>query len=396
VSGALRSWPQFSEKGIMEGEYNSTITPEICFALGAAAAKMGKVGVAHAKTPSAKILASAISCGVSAAGGESFVMDIDFAAGAAYLGHTLGMGITVFVYENDGAAMISFTDERGMPISRDTERKLEAIFAGSRKLVPSESTEAANHIGGGVKLYGTAAKRLSTLGQEKINMKLNVLGDNPESFTLRELLLDLGCELVDINYGVPVFELYNGGTRLRAKNEAGHEVNWEHLMCVMSLIEMEFGKGRMAVPFEAPKVIDDIAGGYGRKVLRLGREREAEPVFTGQPWLRDGIFAALRIAAGMVLADSSLVNMTDRVPNFSTVSREVVILGKRGEAMRKLSCDDGFCRDGGPGLWYSSDKGYARVKPIVDREALMVTAECTTMEAAEELCGSIRDMIERK
>ena len=396
VSGALRGWPQFSGAGKMIGEYNSTLTPEICFALGAACAILGKVGIASTNSPAAKTLASSMSCGVSAAGGEGFMIDVDFAAGAAYLGHNLGLGITAFMSEKNGDTEIVFTDINGMPISRDTERKLEAVFASGRKLAASDSTEAANHIGGGTQLYSAAVMRSCCLGVANAKVKIKVLGENPESNVLRAVLTRFGCELVENNYGAPVFELYNGGTRLRAKDEAGHEVNWEHLICILAMIEMEHGSGRIAVPFEAPRMIDEIAGKYGKQALRLGREQEALNVFVSQPWLRDGIFALVRIVAAMAKSDSKLMNMAYDIPDFSTATREVVLSGKRGEAMRKLSGGGEFVRDGGPGLWYKSDKGCARVRPMPDREALMVTAECASMEAAEELCGSIRDMIEKK
>lgn len=396
VSGALRGWPEFSGAGKMAGKYNSTLTPEICFALGAACAKMGKVGIASSKSPAAKALAASLSCGVSAAGGEGFIVDIDFASGAAYLGHALGLGITVFVSENDGDTEINFTDANGLPVSRDTERKLEAIFSAGRTLVASDSTEAASNVGGGFQLYSAAVMRACNMGMEKASVKLSVLGDTPESRTLCKILTAFGCELVEASYGVPVLDLYNGGTRLRAKDENGNEVKWEHIICIMTLIEMEFGSGRVAVPFEAPKVIDEIVGKYGNKALRVGRDSEALEMYVSQPWLRDGVFAAVRLVAAMAMSKNSFMDLAHKVPNFSTTTREVVLNGKRGEIMRKLSNSCEFSRDGGPGLWYSSEAGCARVRPVVDREALIITAECASMEAAEEMCGCIRDIIERE
>lgn len=395
MSGALRGCPEFSSPGKMTGKYNSMLTPEICFDLGAACAAFVKVGVANSVSPAAKALATSFSCGISAAGGEGFVLDIDFASGAAYLGHALGLGVTAFISEYNGDAEISFTDANGLPISRDTERKLEAVFSSGRKLAASDSTEATSHISGGLQLYTAAALRTCGMGQKKAQVKLSVLGDAPESKALGRILSAFGCHLEEAAYGIPVFELYNGGTRLRAKDENGNKVNWEDFLCILATIEMEMGSGGVAVPFEAPVVIDTIAQNFGKKVLRIGRDSDSEQIYLSQPWMWDGIFAVVRVVAGMSATGNTLMTLAHKVPDFSTATREVVLSGKRGEIMRQLSCSCEFSRDGGPGLWYCTENGCARVRPVIDREALIITAECATMEAAEDMCGCIRDIIER-
>ncbi len=396
VSGALRGWPEFVGAGKMIGKYNSTITPEICFALGAACTKMGKTGIASSDTPAARALGASLTCGVSAAGGEGYIIDIDFAAGAAYLGHTLGLEIAAFIAEKDGDVEISFTDRMGLPVSRDTERKLEAIFSSGRTLAASDHTEAARHIGGGSQIYSASSIRMCGLGMDKISVKLSISGDEPESKTLRRILADFGCEITEIGYGIPMLELYDGGKKLRAKDENSNKVSWEDVLCILTLIEIELGSGKIAVPFEAPKAIDEICDGHDIKAMRVGREPEAKDVYVDQPWLHDGVFAAIRIAAAMEMSGSSLMNIAHKIPSFSTATREVILNSNRGEVMRKLASSGEFSRDGGPGLWYSTEGGCARVCPMTDREALIVMAESVSTEAAEELCGCIRDMIEGK
>jgi hypothetical protein len=107
----------------------------------------------------------------------------------------------------------------------------------------------------------------------------------------------------------------------------------------------------------------------------------------------DGVFGGELISA-MALTGMKLMELRGSVPDFAVTSREVAVKGSRSDAMRALSDSDSFESDDGPGLRYFTEKGYARVRPMIDRETLSIVAECATVEAAEELCGEIRDIIE--
>lgn len=89
-----------------------------------------------------------------------------------------------------------------------------------------------------------------------------------------------------------------GGLRLAAWDEEGTVLPPERVLALVSLIELENGGGRVALPAGAP----GGGAGAGRRTRRGGPgpgpgRFEAEEVYAALPWLRDGIFAAVRLCA---------------------------------------------------------------------------------------------------
>ncbi|MBQ6539873.1 MAG: NTP transferase domain-containing protein [Oscillospiraceae bacterium] len=388
VSDTLRGFPGFTAPGKMAGKYCYALTPEKCFDLGAACAVFGRVGANSSQTPGADTLAASFSCGVSSAGGIPVASDIDFPEGSACLGRLTGAAVTAFFAEKDGDVTVYFTDRYGLPISRETERKLESAFSSGTNPAPPESAYAPITVTGGTELYKAAAMGNLMTDTDISRLRVSVAGDVPECSVLREILASLGCGHNSGGFGVPVFELRDG--YLRVRDERGKTADPRQIMCILIKSEIEHGSGRAAVPFDAPQAIDEAAG----PVLRIGRDEGAEELYRNEPWLWDGIFASLRLISVMADTGKSIGQLADELPDFAVTSREVAIKGKRSDAMRALSDTGSFESDSGPGLAYNGETGFARVRAMPNREALRIDAECATMEDAEELCLKIRDMIE--
>jgi mannose-1-phosphate guanylyltransferase/phosphomannomutase len=322
-------------------------------------------------------------------------MDVRFPSAASFMGCTVGAAVTAFISESDGDAVISFFDGHGLPISRSDERKLESVFASGRRYAPSEDTGILHRISGCETIYTASAVKLAATKDMEKSVKICVIAHSTADSVLKTALIDTGCELIDDQSGTTVFETENGGGALNARNENGGFVNWEQIICIIARDELENG-GQVAVPFTAPQAIDRLSENQEWRILRVGGDEDAEKVYHNSPWQWDGVFAAVKLAAIMGKTGKSLAELTESVPDFAVTSREVKISGTRGEVMRRLSEMTEFGRDDGPGLWLGGELGFARVRPASDGEALSITAECATMEAAEELCGKVRDMIEGK
>lgn len=123
---------------------------------------------------------------------------------------------------------------------------------------------------------------------------------------------------------MPGFAAEYGGLRLAAWDEEGTVLPPERVLALVSLIELENGGGRVALPAGAPEAVRALAAVRGGEVLALDRDGlEAEEVYAALPWLRDGIFAAVRLCAVWARPGERLSTLAGRVPKFVVLRREV-------------------------------------------------------------------------
>ncbi len=165
---------------------------------------------------------------------------------------------------------------------------------------------------------------------------------------------------------------------------------------LLTLIEMEDGGGRAALPAWAPAAAERVAESYGGRLLRLGRDgEEAETVWQTQPWLWDAVFAACRICARMGLTGETLAELDRSAPRFATVRRgdPPPLRPGPGDGPAALRRPGGPPPGGGgPG------PGWERLGlsgPPARRSALRVIAEAADAETAEELCSFYQERIRR-
>jgi mannose-1-phosphate guanylyltransferase/phosphomannomutase len=158
---------------------------------------------------------------------------------------------------------------------------------------------------------------------------------------------------------------------------------------MIAMIEFENGNCRIAVPCDAPGVIDLIAGAYNAEVYRIGRDGdEAVRLHEEQIFMRDGLFAAARICARLAQSGESLRELESRLPRFSISSREISLSGDRGLVMRALaeSCV-GNAIELYEGIRTRTQRGWVHISPLISRSALRITGESANAETADELCA---------
>jgi mannose-1-phosphate guanylyltransferase/phosphomannomutase len=142
------------------------------------------------------------------------------------------------------------------------------------------------------------------------------------------------------------------------------------------------------VPYDAPAALDGLARGYGARVLRLGRDREADTLWVGRPRLRDGVFMGARLCAYLAERGERLAGLRRYLPRFALVTREVSLNGDRGAVMRMLLRGSaGTPRETSSGLRLETELGFVTISPLRDRSALRIRTESFNEETAEELCA---------
>lgn len=388
ISGMLRGDVTFGSGSEILGEWGISITPETCIALGAACSKLGRTGIGSCGNAASKIAAAALSCGVLAAGGSSLEFDSGFEACASFAASHFNLPVTVFLKQEGNNIRLSFFGENGTPLKREHQRKIEAASSGDFTRANAKNVGVSSAITGVFEAYVAAAANVSFCSTAG-DFPVSVTGRGAENRALRAALTEAGFRVTENREKGPSLEVLPGGFLLNAEDENGHHIDQEQAFVLTALAEFENGCGKVAAPFGAPAVLDVLAGALGTKVLRIGRDgEEADALFLAQPFMRDGVFAAVRICSALARRGETLAELRARMPRFASVTREILLTCDRGAAMKKMAaaCSE-MAVEFAEGLRLSTDRGWVHIAPCHDRPALKIKTESQNAEIAEQLCA---------
>lgn len=388
TTGGSRGAVQFGDGGVIRGGADE-LSPELLMTLGSALGAEGSVGLGHGEGECARMLARAAGCGASAAGGRVLVHDGCCPAAGAWLAQRYALPVSLFVEQEGERVFLHLFDHRGLPLGRSRERKLEsALLRGEVRRVSAPQVGAWERVTGVDAAYAHDAAKRCRVSRETITpVAVSVPGEDPADKLLADVLEEMGCVVLRRRAaGVPGFASHYGGLRLTAWDEGGETVPPERLLAVVSLIELENGAGRVAVPAGAPEAIETLCAARGGGLLRLDRDGgEAQELYESLPWLRDAAFAAGRICARLGETGERLGTLMGRTPKFVVLRREVPLRRGRGEVMQELAA--GAEETVGEGVRLHEGNARIWLSPLSRRASLRVMVEAADMETAEELCG---------
>ena len=168
-----------------------------------------------------------------------------------------------------------------------------------------------------------------------------------------------------------------------ARDERGAVVDSGPLLGVLTLIEMENGGKKVALPPQcgiAPRL---VAAGHGGQVLEWGESGWYE-LYAALPWMRDGSSAAVRICARMAASGQSLEKLVAATPRLQQWKRECRMEWNRERVLERLSAQ-GKTRVEAQGIRLHAGQSWVHLRPTRDGRVQLL-AEGADMEAAEELC----------
>ena len=387
VTGSPRAGVSFGAQSVISGEFNITLTPEQCFAIGAASAEFGKVGISACGGEAETVTADAMSCGVRSAGAEAVRLDCAFPSCAAFTARSLSLKICIFVRRSGANTELMFFGEDGMCLDRSRQRKIEAAADGEFKRAMGFGVGCKSSVSGTEIAYLSAAA--SSVKLSPSMPRVRVKGSGEASRALRRALAGAGCTIEERGMALPVFELTDGGFGLTLRDEEGRFYGQERALVLTALAEFEHGSGTVAVPYGAPGALDILASSLGTRVLRIGRDgEEAEALYRSQIFMRDGIFAALKLCAAMGKTGERLADMAARTPEFSVTEHTVTVACGRAKAMRLLvnACSE-MAGDIFEGLRIDTGRGIVGIRPGASPKSLIISGEAAREETAEELCA---------
>jgi mannose-1-phosphate guanylyltransferase/phosphomannomutase len=397
--GMLKTGLAFTKPGVICGELGADVTADACLRLGEAAGAFKRVGIGWHGGEAARVMAEAFGCGVCAAGGYIFRHDGNFTSCASYAGQVFGLPLTVFVEEKKDGISIAFFGKNGGRIPRDIERKFEAALGEPHKTLPRLTGSAAT-VMGVVDAYVSAAAKNARLPAELSDAPddspegtapplVAVTGKGAENRALKDALTLLGCCVTDKKPGLPVLEITNGGLTLTASDEEGYRLTDDQLRVLVAFIEFSCGTKELAAAYDAPAALDALAEEQGAAVLRVGRDGpRAEELYLEQLVLRDGVFAGARLVAYLTGMGETLAGLREKLPKFSSMTREIPLKGDRGAIMRLMASHcAGMASELASGLKLDTDRGSVHISPLRERSALKIRTESMNEETAEELCA---------
>lgn len=400
LAEGTRLWPSriapargklsFGDGGVIRGSLEEELSPENLVALGSLLGEEGRAAVGWHGGPGAEMLAQAALSGITAAGGIGLTHPMQCAAQAAWLAEKKEIPISLFVEQMGERLFLHFFGRDGLPLGGPRERVLEhALAQGEFRRTSAQRVGQVVRLETGPAAYAADAARRAVFCPTPIRrLTAAVPGDTPADQAIRRALTLLGWS-VEHRWepGIPAFAGGHGGFVLEARDEAGALLDPGQMLALAALIEMENGGGKLAVPSGATAAVDLVATGYSAQVLRLERDGEAaRTLYRALPWLRDGAFAAARIAARMGVTGEKLEALAARTPRFSAWKREVPLHSSRGQVMQALLRETGVRPDGGEGIRVRRGNGWVYLTPMARRAAVRVLAEGPDLETAAELC----------
>ncbi|MCL2368253.1 MAG: sugar phosphate nucleotidyltransferase, partial [Oscillospiraceae bacterium] len=241
VSGLPRSGLRFVDGGVIQGEAGIDLTPEACFAIGSALGRGGRVGIAYAGEAASRLAARAMACGVSAAGGLVLELDAAFEAVMGFCADLYSLERSVFVRQRDGQIGLQIYGPRGLPVTREQERRVESVLsAGEVHRAGARQTGEIITATGSLEAYISAAASWGDLG-EKPDFLVEVRGSGGANRVLRRALEQMGAKFANHSQDAPSFELSKDGMALRAEDEEGHILMQNQVLAILVMLELENG-----------------------------------------------------------------------------------------------------------------------------------------------------------
>ena len=382
----------FGENGIA-GESGAELTPEYTAKIGAAIGSINpeaKIAVGGSLHPGIKMLKDALGAGIQSAGaaimdfGETFrtrfEFDMNFAS--AHLGAFVNGG------ENPTIIIMS---RGGLPADRDTERKIEAMLASGQFVRrPLAGTGSKTDMSGMEMLYKSQLIRYAPKGLSscfaQVRSSCMLVRD-----TLRDTLYKLGC---DVGAGFTL-EISSDGSKVTVYDDTLGQIPHHTITALCAIREFELGRD-VALPFDAPRILDSIAENHKAKLLRYydcpadSSDADARKLAAFQMWSRDGLMQAV-ILLSLIEKHGSLGAVMRRLPEFFVSERTVKTGRSPAWLIREINPHNS--PEITEGIIIDSNKGIVLVKPLKHGKGLRLIAEAASSETAEEICADIEKLI---
>jgi len=386
----------FGDGGI-GGDEGVPLTPEACAALGTAIGSVKscrKAGVACDGSSGAKALTLALMGGLMSAGSHVWSFGDCFEAQLSFFTAFCGLGVAIYVRGGKDPS-ISVCGEGGLPLPRYLEREIETrLRRADFHCCAGDACKEIADMGSIRMMYSREMMRQAPDGLAGIYAHVRCANPQVQEL-LEDTLARLGCGAG----GGPLLELDGSGAMLTAQ-EDGQAFGAERLLAMCC--QWEFQRGcDVALPYDAPEMLDALAVHAGRNALRYlsspadQSDSAARRLSARQVWVRDGLFRAVKLLSITKETGYSLARLSAQLPPFYVESRSFALPCPPSMLQRLLGERDSeaVSEPAREGIVLRKNGGRILITPGKSGRRVSVLAEAGSMEAARELCEGIEKLL---
>lgn len=351
-----------------------------------------RVGVANDGSVCGRMMQLAVMSGLAASGCSVWDFGECFDAQLKFLVNMCEIDAGLFVSGSENRS-ISICDGGGLTVPRYLEREIERGMSFCEFCETSaDKMKEISDMSGVRLLYVQELMKQAPCGLEGISV--SVESENEAVKKLLECCFSkLGAESGDDI----LFLLDEKGSTLNAVTSEG-KTEHEKLLAVCCLNEIRNGKN-VAVPYDAPDYLDRLADIYGRKVYRyLGTPADnsdsaARKLAAKQVFVRDGLFMAVKLLSIMKERNCTLEQLLSEIPEKFIVKKSIEIDFSPSYLSRLAGEETIGKTNNFEGVKIIKSSGRLLIIPERCGESVRIFAEADTMEAAEEMCSDMENII---
>lgn len=386
-----------SENGVDESG-GIRLNAETCVKLGCAIGNTrneAKIGIGFDGTKTADTMRLALTAGAAESGSTIWNFGECFEAQLKFLVNICGLDAGLFV-SGAGERTIGICGEGGLSITRTLERKIEnGIIKGEfREASENELREITDM--SSIKLLYTQEL------MKQAPYRLNGIGISFESDnrSIKNLLSDCALKLGAYESDKLIFKIDSSGSGVTAIT-GNNNVEHEKLIAVCCLNEMKNGRD-IAVPYDAPAFLDSLAKKYGRKAYRYlstpadNSDSVARRLAAKQIFIRDALFLSIRLLSVMKERECTFDELVDELPEIYIVKKTVPVSFSPSRLSILMGAEkNNDIKNDFEGIRLVRNSGNLLIVPERTGDRIRILAEADTMEAADELCADVEDIIEK-
>ncbi len=379
------------ENGITE-ESGTRLDSEMCVRLGAAVGSTRngrRTGIANDGTKTAKMMQSAVMGGILGSGGAVWDFGECFEAQLNFLVNYCDLSVGMYIKSRDNRE-IRICGEGGLSIPRFFERNVESLMLkGEFHETNEEEMKEISDMSSIKMLYKQELLKQAPYGLKGVYADVKS-DNNLIDSVIKSTVSKLGSTFSDEETII----IDSSGTKAQAL-VGGERVEYEKLLAVCCLNEMRNGRD-IAVPYDAPPFLDELAVSCGRKAYRylttpadnsdsLARRLAAKQIF-----VRDGLFLTVKILSIMKERECTLSELLSELPDKFILHKKIPIGFSPAELAGIIGEESA---DNVEGIKLVRSNGKLIIVPEKSGEFVKVLAEADSMEAADELCFEIEDLL---
>ena len=386
----------FDDDGI-SGEAGVELSPEFCARVGASIGStfpIGKIGIASNGTNSSLLYKKALSSGILSTGAESWdfgtVWDSLFGYAVAFCSLDCG----IYVGGVAGKSNLRLIGPSGLPLGRSKERKIEACLSrGEFSRCSWNDIKQEVNLPTMQLIYKQELLRTAPNGLK--GMTVDVKCSRPDMTKLMEEVL---TQLEYKRGDTLRLHIGDSGKFLAGFDEDGKFISQQKMLAISCLIEFMNGND-VAVSSDAPRIIDTLAKKYNKQVLRYlecsadNSDEASRKLALTQIFVRDGLFAAIRLLSFLHTNRMTLAHLSNEVPHFAIVGKKCTVTTNTGSLVKGLT-KNVQNNSAGEGVIIPSKSGDVLVRPFKRGGGFRILAESYSIEAAEELCADLEKKLQ--